>query len=99
MHPVATGALAGAVASLSLKALRANPPGGTQRWERTNHAGRPVTLLEGPAYAVGAADAAGLSGAGRDLDRAPPYQSCLGIAASSSSEARTWAGRAERPAQ
>ncbi|MGO4343427.1 hypothetical protein [Pedococcus sp. 2YAF34] len=64
MHPVATGALAGVVASLSLKALRANPPGGAHRWERTNHAGRPVTLLEGPAYAVGAAAAAGFAGAG-----------------------------------
>ena len=64
MHPVATGALAGVVASLSLRVLRARPPGGSMRWERTNHAGRPVTLLEGPAYAVGAAAAAGLAGAG-----------------------------------
>jgi len=64
VHPVATGALAGVVASLSLRVLRARPPGGSMRWERTNHAGRPVTLLEGPAYAVGAAAAAGLAGAG-----------------------------------
>ena len=64
MHPLATGALAGVVASVSLRALGTNPPGGAERWERTNHAGRRVTLLEGPAYAMGAATAAGLTGAG-----------------------------------
>ena len=32
------------------------------RWERVNHAGDPVTLLEGPAYVAGAALGAGLSG-------------------------------------
>jgi len=52
------------VASVSLRALGTNPPGGAERWERTNHAGRRVTLLEGPAYALGAATAAGLTGAG-----------------------------------
>src|SRR6202042_449283 len=30
------------------------PPGGTKTWSRTNHRGEPVTLLEGPAVAVGA---------------------------------------------
>jgi UDP-N-acetylmuramyl pentapeptide phosphotransferase/UDP-N-acetylglucosamine-1-phosphate transferase len=64
VHPLATGALAGVVASVSLRALGTNPPGGPERWERTNHAGRRVTLLEGPAYAAGAAAAAGLTGAG-----------------------------------
>ncbi|MEO5982593.1 MAG: hypothetical protein ABIQ13_09800 [Pedococcus sp.] len=64
LHPVATGALAGVVAAGALRLLRARPPGGAARWDRTNHAGAAVTLLEGPAYAVGAACAAGLSGAG-----------------------------------
>ncbi|MFF5026766.1 hypothetical protein ACFY2J_21485 [Streptomyces collinus] len=38
--------------------LRAAAPGGRGRWERTNHAGRPVGLYAGPAAAMGTAVAA-----------------------------------------
>jgi len=34
----------------------------SSRWQRTNHAGDPVTLLEGPAYVAGAAVGAGAAG-------------------------------------
>jgi len=38
--------------------LRRRPPAGQATWSRTNHRGEPVTLLEGPAVAAGAALAA-----------------------------------------
>ncbi|TPG19703.1 hypothetical protein [Pedococcus bigeumensis] len=64
MRALVSGALAGALAASALRLLRDNPPGGSTTWDRTNHAGRTVTLLEGPAYAVGAAGATALLGAG-----------------------------------
>ena len=50
---VRSAVLAAAAGRLSYAALRARPPGGAQTWERTNHRGEPVTLLEGPAVAIG----------------------------------------------
>ncbi|MFD5452953.1 MULTISPECIES: hypothetical protein [unclassified Streptomyces] len=56
---VASLALAAAVARTGLTALRTTAPGGRDRWERGNHAGRTVGLYAGPASAVAAAVGAG----------------------------------------
>ena len=50
----ARSALVGAaVARIAYGALRARPPAGEPVWSRTNHRGEPVTLLAGPALAIG----------------------------------------------
>ena len=57
--------LVGALGSVTAVALlKGRPPGGADRWTRQNHAGRPVTLFEGPAYAIGAVAGALAGGAG-----------------------------------
>jgi hypothetical protein len=42
------------MARLTYYAVNRHPPGGPKAWSRTNHRGEPVTLLEGPAVAIGA---------------------------------------------
>jgi hypothetical protein len=63
------GGLAAAAARAAYAALNQRPPGGRGAWARTNHRGEPVTLLEGPAAAAGAAAASliapGLTGRSR----------------------------------
>jgi hypothetical protein len=49
-----SGLAAAGVARLAYSVLNRYPPGGPKAWSRTNHRGEPVTLLEGPAVAVGA---------------------------------------------
>ncbi|MGW2952515.1 hypothetical protein [Streptomyces eurythermus] len=50
--------LAAALTRAGQAVLRAAPPGGRARWERSNHAGRAVGLYAGPAVTVGAGIAA-----------------------------------------
>ncbi|WP_263730943.1 hypothetical protein [Cellulomonas sp. SG140] len=57
-----TGLAAAATTSVVRGALDWQPPGGPARWTRRNHAGEPVSLLEGPAVTVGVLTGA-LSGA------------------------------------
>ena len=45
---------AAAAARAAYAALTRRPPRGEKTWTRTNHRGEPVTLLEGPAVALGA---------------------------------------------
>ncbi|MGK5555298.1 hypothetical protein ACSNOI_27135 [Actinomadura kijaniata] len=64
LRTLAGAALGAAAARAAYTALTRRPPGlngrpGAEVWGRTNHRGEPVTLLEGPAFAAGAA-AAGL---------------------------------------
>ena len=56
--PAVTAVIAAAAARAAYTALTRHPPGGAERWTRTNHRGEPVTLLEGPAAAIAGAIAA-----------------------------------------
>ncbi|WP_134773533.1 hypothetical protein [Ornithinimicrobium flavum] len=54
-HPLAVAAAAASAAlGVRVASRRGWLPGGSERWERTNHAGDPVTLTEGLSLAVGA---------------------------------------------
>jgi hypothetical protein len=67
-HPVRSAVIAAAAARLSYALLQARPPGGAQTWNRTNHRGEPITLLEGPAVAIGSV-AGALAAGGSTRDR------------------------------
>ena len=60
LRAVAAGVLAAAAAHGAFRVLTERVR--SARWERTNHAGDPVTLLEGPAYVTGSAVGALLAG-------------------------------------
>ena len=73
--------LAAAGARGAYAVLRSGPPGGTATWARTNHRGEPVTLLEGPAAATGAALAAVLTPGLPARTRAAPAAAAAGAGA------------------
>jgi len=50
---ILSGVVAGAVTAVVRRVSDARAPGGQGRWTRTNHRGEPISLLEGPAVAVG----------------------------------------------
>ena len=68
------GLLGVAVALAAQRALQARPPGGADRWQRSNHRGARVSLLSGPALALAAAVAA-------DLPRAAATVAAVGAGA------------------
>lgn len=70
-HAVTAALVAGVGTAIALRALERQPPGGRQRWRRTNFAGRDVDLLAGPAAAVGAATATLLAGDRASIRRRP----------------------------
>jgi UDP-GlcNAc:undecaprenyl-phosphate GlcNAc-1-phosphate transferase len=49
-----TATAGAAAARLAWARLQRRPPGGAARWQRSNHRGEQLTLLEGPAFAAGA---------------------------------------------
>ena len=51
--PVVAGTVAALAARAAYAGLRRRPPAGEKTWTRTNHRGELVTLLEGPAVALG----------------------------------------------
>ena len=57
-RPILRLLVAGSGARLAYAASSRRPPGGEKTWTRTNHAGEPVTLIEGPAVAVAASASA-----------------------------------------
>jgi len=60
------GVATAAVTTVVVRALTARrAPGGTDRWERTNHRGEPVSMLEGPSVAAGLAAGAAVALSGR----------------------------------
>jgi hypothetical protein len=63
-HAVRSGLVAAAAARLAYAALADRPPGGGKSWDRTNHRGEPITLLEGPAVAIGSIAGAMAAGGG-----------------------------------
>lgn len=80
MSGAARALLAGGAADAGARLLRGvldlEPPGGQERWTRTNHRGEPVSLLAGPATAGGSVLGALIGGP----DRRSAAAAALGVA-------------------
>jgi hypothetical protein len=77
---VRSALLAAGTARIAYGVLRARPPGGAAAWARTNHRGEEVTLLAGPAVAIGAMAGALAAGTSR-RDRLAAALAAAGAAA------------------
>ncbi len=62
LRPLRVVAVAGVAAAGAYRAGALLPPAWRAPWQRTNHTGEAVTLLEGPAFVLGATAAAALAG-------------------------------------
>jgi UDP-N-acetylmuramyl pentapeptide phosphotransferase/UDP-N-acetylglucosamine-1-phosphate transferase len=58
---LATGAVSGAVSRLLLRGLRRSAAAPAGRWDRQNHRGEQISLLEGPAFVAGTVAALGVA--------------------------------------
>lgn len=72
---------AGGAARLAYRRLSLQPPGRGGQWDRTNFRGEPVTLLEGPALALGIAAAAALAPGMTPAVRIAGAGAAVGVAA------------------
>jgi hypothetical protein len=77
---VRSALVAAAAARTAYEVLRARPPAGAATWTRTNHRGETVTLLAGPAVAIGGMAGALAAGASR-RDRLATVLAAAGAAA------------------
>lgn len=53
LRTLTAGGVAAAVTASARRILGPRPPGGAERWTRTNHRGEPISLLEGPTVTAG----------------------------------------------
>jgi len=67
LRHLATAAAGAAGARIAWAVLQRRPPGGADRWQRINHRGDALTLLEGPALAAGALAALAVAPVGARL--------------------------------
>lgn len=83
--------------AIAAAALRRRPPAGAARWQRTNHAGATVSLLEGPALIAGAAGSA-LGAGSVGLDPTPALIAVVGpgVAGLADDQARDGANKGLR---